>query len=425
MTELWLNFFDDEMRQNRRVAVNGGRFVIGRQPGNDLTISDNRLSRRHANIVKIGDRFEIVDEGSSNGTDVNGEPVFDPVALKNGDVLSFGGVEVRVEIVSPSVAVAPAAISPPMTVPAPSQPSGKKKVDPAAPEEGRSVSLGLILLAPILAVILIVLAGGVIYLLVSQSSRDVTANELETDDPVIDEDDGPKNTKPGNEDTKPTPKTADITTNAGPANDGPTPTPANLSETARVEVNGASFMRKIAQNDPKAFLTTEQAKRVGGKVKQLSSSSGVADNINSARKNAGQIKTLAASKNMKPEFLAAAAIARLGSNRGDVMQAAQSMTDVLDKLSIQLGNELADDCLLTIAAFDQGAAGETMKMRNMLQDLANKSNESSRAIRTIWFLQKQGKITAAEFERALAFLAIGTLTQNPKDFGVNTEPLVF
>jgi hypothetical protein len=62
-------------------------------------------------------------------------------------------------------------------------------------------------------------------------------------------------------------------------------------------------------------------------------------------------------------------------------------------------------------------------MRNMLQDLATKSPESSRAIRTIWFLEKQGKITPAEFEFALRFLAIGTITQNPKDFGVNAEAL--
>ncbi len=30
---------------------------------------------------------------------------------------------------------------------------------------------------------------------------------------------------------------------------------------------------------------------------------------------------------------------------------------------------------------------------------------------------------AAEFDRALSFLAIGTIAQNPKDFGVNAEAL--
>ena len=99
------------------------------------------------------------------------------------------------------------------------------------------------------------------------------------------------------------------------------------------------------------------------------------------------------------------------------------MADVLDKLSVSIGNELADECLLTIAAYDQGAAGETLKMRDMLQKLANETSESSRTIRSIWFLQKNGKITQAEFDRALTFLAIGIIAQNPKDFGVNTEAL--
>ena len=64
-----------------------------------------------------------------------------------------------------------------------------------------------------------------------------------------------------------------------------------------------------------------------------------------------------------------------------------------------------------------------MKMRNMLQDIATKSSESPRTIRSIWFLEKEGKITKTEFEKALTFLAIGTITQNPKAYGVNAEAL--
>ena len=116
-------------------------------------------------------------------------------------------------------------------------------------------------------------------------------------------------------------------------------------------------------------------------------------------------------------------MAKLGNSRGDVLQAANSVADVLDKLGTQVGNESSDDALLMIAAFDQGSAGDFMKMRNMLQDLANKFPESARSIRSIWFLEKNGKITPAEFDSALTFLAIGTITQNPKDFGVNAEAL--
>ena len=159
-------------------------------------------------------------------------------------------------------------------------------------------------------------------------------------------------------------------------------------------------------------------------MKQIGKSGALAENINAARKNAAQIKSLAASKNLKPQFLAVAAITKLGSGRGDIMQAAESVADVYYKLSTQIGSEFGEDSLLMVAAFDQGVAGDTMKMRNMLQDLATKSTEGARTIRTIWFLQKNGKISQSEFDRALNFLAIGTITQNPKEFGVKAEALM-
>ncbi|NOT48714.1 MAG: hypothetical protein HOP17_13320, partial [Acidobacteria bacterium] len=187
--------------------------------------------------------------------------------------------------------------------------------------------------------------------------------------------------------------------------------------------NSASFLRQIAQNDPRAFLTGEQAAKVNAKVKQVGRSSALADNLNSARKNAAAIKSLAVSKNLKPEFLAVAAITKLGTSRGDVLQTAQGIADVYDQLGIHIGNENFDDALLMVAAYDQGAAGEPMKMRNMLQDIASKSSEGTRTIRSIWFLEKSGKITSGEYDRALNFLAIGTIAQNPKDFGVNAEAL--
>ena len=424
MAELLLTYTDtDGSRQ--RVTVDRDEFVIGRHSECDLAIADSRLSRRHAKIARSGERFTVEDLGSSNGTDLNSQPVFDPVDIRSGDVLSLGGLEVRAEISvtqqkpvdsSPAVAVAPA--------PAPAKKSEAPK------QAKRGIPLWLILVAPVSAALLIVIIAGVVLVVVSRGTNGASANETTDDPPVIDIPDKPKSNKtddppantsiagPGN----PTPSNTGGTSNDPPVT-GPTPTPANLSETAKVEINGATFLRRVAQNDPRAFLTTEQAKRVGAKVKQFSGSSAVADNISSARKNAEQIKSIAGAKNLKPQLLAVAAIAKLGSSRGDVVATAQSMADVLDKLSIQLGNELSDDCLLTIAAFDQGAAGQTMKLRDMLQKLANESTESSRTIRSIWFLQKQGKITQAEFDRALTFLAVGTIAQNPKEFGVNAEPL--
>ena len=405
MLELWLNFTDPD-GVTRRVRVEGKKFAIGRHSDCDLHIADSRLSRVHATIDRFGDTWEISDAGSSNGTSLNGNPVFESVRLADGHNLSLGGFPIAVELVAPV-----REDSRPKIVSAPVEHT--PTVIPDAETGRRRIPVALIFAPPLLALLVVVAGLGVTYFVtVGDRTLAVAANN---DDDPIGTDDGPVSKG----DPEDTPKAATPT----PTASGPTPTPANLSETAKIEINGANFLRKIAQNDPNIFLTTDQAKRVSTKIRSLSSSSAIADNLKAAKQNGAQIKDLAAQSNLKPQMLAIAAVARLGTSKGDVVATAKTMAEVLDKLAIQVGNELADDCLLMIAAYEQGASGETMKLRNMLQNLANETNESSRTIRTIWFLEQRGKITAAEFDRALTFLAVGTIAQNPKEFGVTIDAL--
>ncbi len=480
MTELWLKF-KDEKGELKRLLVGKESFTIGRHSENDLSIPNGKLSREHLKINRFGDLFMVSDAGSSNGTTINDKALAEPTAVKNGDILDLGGgLKIKVEIESDD----PNALAPPAPPPvdaeaggvpgahgqvpgagvpganAPGVPSSAAAANmgavPAAPAAGNlgavpaasgAANVGAVsaspptaaaggssggfpklvfVLAPLFVIIVLVFVVGLFFMF---SANDDSYRDNRDDDFVYsndntkdDDDDDTSNTKDVVT-TKTPSNSADATPTPGGTNTQPTPTDPGGS--GKVEQNAASFLRKIADNEPKAFLTGDQAKMVDGKIKQLSSSSALVDNIKSANRSAVQIRTLATSKNLKPQFLATAAITKLGSGRGDVFQTAQSMADVLGKLSTQIGTERSDDSLLLIAAYDQGRAGEFLKMRNMLQDLAGKSTESARAIRTIWFLQKNNKITASEFEFALRFLAIGTITQNPKDFGVNTDALGF
>jgi hypothetical protein len=110
------------------------------------------------------------------------------------------------------------------------------------------------------------------------------------------------------------------TLNSTPApDDSPTPMAKNLPDTVKIEQNSTAFLRRIAQNDPKAFLTSERAQIVDAKIKQLRGSSALADNIKSAKAGAAQIQALATAKNMKPQFLAVAALTKLGDNSLQIM----------------------------------------------------------------------------------------------------------
>ena len=69
-----------------------GSFSIGRDPSCDLFLNNMTVSRLHATITITGDSARIVDEGSLNGTWVNGA-VVDQAPLSNGSILQIGTFE--------------------------------------------------------------------------------------------------------------------------------------------------------------------------------------------------------------------------------------------------------------------------------------------------------------------------------------------
>jgi len=64
--------------------------ALGREPGNDVVIDAQWVSRRHCEIRKVGDGFVIADRGSHNGTSVNGVPIKERL-LRGGDRIALGG----------------------------------------------------------------------------------------------------------------------------------------------------------------------------------------------------------------------------------------------------------------------------------------------------------------------------------------------
>lgn len=67
--------------------------TIGRGLNNDIVLEDPRISRQHAQIRFKSRRFLISDQGSTNGTYVNGTPVTTEQILHSGDLVSLGGLE--------------------------------------------------------------------------------------------------------------------------------------------------------------------------------------------------------------------------------------------------------------------------------------------------------------------------------------------
>ncbi|CAN5784615.1 hypothetical protein BH20ACI4_BH20ACI4_15900 [soil metagenome] len=447
MNELRLKF-KNENGETKRIQVLTEEFSIGRHSENDLSIADSAVSRKHLKIERFGEMFVASDTGSTLGTKINGQKLSAPVTLKNGDQIILGdSVEISV-IFGEEIFDAPGETKseiveeiPENEVPE-NETSVENSVVPVNSKDGSSVPISFFIIAPILGILFLILVGGIFLVIKSGEKKEVSQgndfiysgnrlrekNQTEDFNAINSENDSVNISVPTNENVNT--DSGNISTNE--IIEANSESPVNQSipngttgELAKIEANSASFLRRIAQRDPRAALTGTQQKILSGKIIQFKNSSALAANLKSARQNAAQIQSLASQKNLKPQFLTAAALAGLGNSSGNVLTQAQTMANVLDELSRNVGDEFSDDSLLVISAYEQGAAGKTLEMRNMLQGLTDKFPESSRRIRTIWFLKENGKISDSQFEFALRFLAVGTISQNPADFGVNAEAVKF
>lgn len=68
---------------------------IGRAPGSVLRLSDETVSRTHAQLHSSARGWTLRDLGSSNGTWVNGRRVTGSVSVRPGDHVRFGQVSFR------------------------------------------------------------------------------------------------------------------------------------------------------------------------------------------------------------------------------------------------------------------------------------------------------------------------------------------
>lgn len=73
------------------VPVNQGELIVGRSTESTLQINHPSISRRHAVLVRQGEKFFLRDEGSQNGTYVNWNRIRGQQEVFAGDQFSIGG----------------------------------------------------------------------------------------------------------------------------------------------------------------------------------------------------------------------------------------------------------------------------------------------------------------------------------------------
>ncbi len=77
-----------------RYHLDAAAVVLGREPGCDIRLDADGISRRHARFEPRGDHWAVVDLGSTNGTAVNGTRVA-MRPLRHGNIVGLGTVRLE------------------------------------------------------------------------------------------------------------------------------------------------------------------------------------------------------------------------------------------------------------------------------------------------------------------------------------------
>lgn len=95
-TTLWTLNRGSAIDGEQQVLVTPLPFSVGRRPGSSLQINSRTISGTHATLTADGDGLWIEDNGSTNGTYVNGQRIKERTQLQEEDLLQFADVAYRV-----------------------------------------------------------------------------------------------------------------------------------------------------------------------------------------------------------------------------------------------------------------------------------------------------------------------------------------
>lgn len=127
-----------------------GEVRLGRDKTNAVVASDQKVSRHHATLTPKEETYILTDQGSANGTYVNGVRISQPTRLKDKDRLTIGDTTFLFTNRPPDAQVAPA----------PSAPSAAASRDPVSTPDSNNRPIWMIIgcMAVVIILLLVVVA---------------------------------------------------------------------------------------------------------------------------------------------------------------------------------------------------------------------------------------------------------------------------
>jgi hypothetical protein len=251
-------------------------------------------------------------------------------------------------------------------------------------------------------------------------------------------DDAPKGTAA----PEPARGTNAVGTTAGRAQaapDAPTPDEGAASSAVRGGAaaggvpDGETIRRVMSRisTDDSPYISEEGVRDVQEKVREYRGSASLAERIRAMSRGCAEVAGLARANNLKPTLLTYAALAQSESG-GDPVEAARRMVPKLLVLRATFGTETANSSLLLVAAYPypfDPAIGSTARTPHPLYTQlvkagGQKSTVDTSVARTVWFLREKNSISPEAYNLVVRLLAIGVIAQNPRQHGIDADPVL-
>jgi pSer/pThr/pTyr-binding forkhead associated (FHA) protein len=106
---MWKLTIEDDEGQRTSLDLTLEEYAVGRAEESDIRLTERNISRKHAVIRKTDDGWVLVDEGSYNGSYVNGARADDSgLPVISGDIVNLGDYRIEIEDSTVTAAAEPA-----------------------------------------------------------------------------------------------------------------------------------------------------------------------------------------------------------------------------------------------------------------------------------------------------------------------------
>jgi hypothetical protein len=192
-------------------------------------------------------------------------------------------------------------------------------------------------------------------------------------------------------------------------------------ELHQIEAGAQEVIRRISR-DSKPYSFSERAVRdIQARVREQSQSSYLSNSLLKLQENSGTISTKAGKEGLQPSLVILLALALTkGGQAGDSVTTATRVVTSLASLSKMFGGNEADSSLILIAAYREGVGTNRSHplLKRMKAAVTNPLTE-----RNIWYLHDQNVISADEYDLVVDAIAFGVIARNPRQFGLDNDPL--